>query len=121
MAVVVLPGDVAAGWRPLTAAEDDVAVALIAESLVLLTALVPGLALLSEDLVKLVVVKMVRRVMKNPDGYRIRDMSIDDYSEGGTVDSALSTGELYVSSEELGWLGIRTAGKAFEIKLGGSS
>ena len=120
MSVAVLPEDVAAGWRPLTDAEVSVAEAQITEALVLLSAEVPTLAAQSEDIVKLVVVKMVRRVLKNPEGFRIRNESIDDYTEGGTVDSSLSTGELYVSSQELKWLGVRGSGRAFEIRLGGS-
>lgn len=119
MAVYVYPEDVAAGWRPLTDAEISVAEAQISEALVLLAAEVPALASQSEDIVKLVVVKMVRRVLKNPDGYRIAPGgSIDDYTEsGGTVDSSLSTGELYVSAQELKWLGVRGAGRAFEVRL----
>ncbi|QWY79639.1 head-tail adaptor Ad1 [Arthrobacter phage Persistence] len=117
MTVAVLPDDVAAGWRPLTDAESEVAAAQIAEALVLLGVLVPDLAAKSEDIVKLVVVKMVRRVLKNPDGYRIKNESIDDYTEGGTIDASLSTGELYASPEELKWLGVRGAGRAFEVRL----
>ncbi len=117
MAVVVLPSDVAAGWRPLTAAEDLIAAGLIAEAITLLTVTVPGFDSKDEGIARLVVSRMVRRVMKNPDGYRIRDTSIDDYTEGGTVDSALSTGELYASADELAWLGVRAVGpRAFEIR-----
>lgn len=119
MAAIVLSSDVAAGWRPLTAAEDPVATRLISEAFVLLRVLVPGLDSKSDDLVTLVIVKMVRRVLKNPDGYRVRSESVDDYADGGTIDSALSTGEIYVSPEELGWLGVRPSGRrAFEIRLG---
>lgn len=122
MAVAVLPEDVAAGWRPLTDAEFSVAEAQIGEALVMLSVEVPGFASQPEDIVKLVVVKMVRRVLKNPEGFRITPGgSIDDYTEGGgTVDSSLSTGELYVSPQELKWLGVRGGGRAFEIRLGGS-
>lgn len=123
MAVVVLPSDVAAGWRPLTAAEDLIATSLIAEAITLLTVTVPGFDAKDPGVAKLVVSRMVRRVMKNPDGYRVRNESIDDYSDGGTIDSALSTGELYASDQELGWLGIKPASetkRAFEIRLGGS-
>lgn len=121
MAAIVLSSDVAAGWRPLTTAEGPVATQLISEAFVLLRVLVPGLDSKSDDLVKLVVVKMVRRVLKNPDGFRVRNESIDDYSDGGTVDSALSTGELYVSTDELGWLGVRASGlRAFQIRPGGA-
>jgi hypothetical protein len=119
MAVVVLPSDVAAGWRPLSTAEEVTAAGLIAEALTLLTVTVPGFDSKDEGISRLVVSRMVRRVMKNPDGYRVRNESIDDYTEGGTVDSALSTGELYASTDELAWLGVRAAGpRAFEIRLG---
>lgn len=120
MAVVVTSADVASGWRPLTAAEDPVATTLIGEAQTILAATAGDLTGKSDDLVRLVVVKMVRRVLKNPDGMRVRDMGIDDYREGGTVDSSLSTGELYVAPDELGWLGVRRAGRAFEVRLGGS-
>jgi len=115
--VVVTPDDVAAGWRPLSDAEALVAQGLITEALVLLTVAVPGFDAKDEGVARLVVSRMVRRVMKNPDGYRIRNESIDDYTEGGTVDSALSTGELYASTDELGWLGVHAAGlRSFEIR-----
>jgi hypothetical protein len=119
MAVAVLPEDVAAGWRPLTDAESVVAETQIAEALVLLSAQVPSLASKDEDLVALVVKKMVRRYLKNPEGYRVDpSMSIDDYTEGGgTRDSSISTGELYVSGDDLRLLGVRT-GRAFEVRLG---
>lgn len=119
MAFVVTSTDVAAGWRPLSAAEETAAAGLIVEALVLLGAKVSDLDAKSEDLVKLVVARMVRRVLKNPDGWRVAPGSgIDDYTEGGgTRDSSLSTGEVYVSSEELGLLGVRGAGRAFEVRL----
>lgn len=123
MAIYVRPEDVAAGWRPLTAGEIVTAEGLIEEATVLLHVLVPGVDSMDELIVRFVAVRMIRRVMKNPDGYRVRDESIDDYSDGGTIDSSLSTGELYVSDQELGWLGIKPASatkRAFEVQLGGS-
>ncbi|MFE4229133.1 hypothetical protein ACFRJ8_14735 [Arthrobacter sp. NPDC056886] len=120
MAVFVTSDDVAAGWRPLSPAEVVTADGLIAEALVLLAVTVPGLDDKDPNIARLVVARMVRRVMKNPDGYRIRNESIDDYTEGGTVDSALSTGELYASEVELGWLGVAPESavkpRAFEIR-----
>lgn len=117
MTVAVLPEDVAAGWRPLSDAEVIVAETQIGEALVLLSGKVPSLASKDDDLVALVVKKMVRRYLKNPEGYRIDPgSSIDDYTEGGgTRDSSLSTGELYVSDDELSLLGVRT-GRAFEVR-----
>lgn len=120
MPVFVTPEDVAAGWRPLTEAETGAAEELILRATVLLGVKVPNLDAKPDAIVKLVIESMVRRVLKNPDGYRIRNESIDDYTDGGTIDSSLSTGELYVSDEELTYFGVRGAGRAFEIRLGGS-
>jgi hypothetical protein len=123
MAVYVRPEDIAAGWRPLTDAEVVTAQGLIEEASVLLHIEVPNVDSLDEAIVRFVAARMVRRVLKNPGGYRIRNESVDDYSDGGTIDSALSTGELYVSEQELGWLGIKPASeikRSFEIRLGGS-
>lgn len=117
--VVVTSDDVAAGWRPLTADEVTAANGLIAYAGVLLAALVPGLDSKPDELVRLVIANMARRVLKNPDGYRITPGgSIDDYTEGaGTLDNTLSTGELYASADELSWLGVRTsAPRSFEIR-----
>jgi hypothetical protein len=119
MAVVVTPDDVAAGWRPLTDAEELVATQQIAEALVLLVTLVPGLDSQADDLVKLVVVRMVRRYMKNPDGFRSDTESIDDYSRTQVRDTALSAGDMSPWDSELAWLGVRRGG-AFEIRLGSS-
>jgi hypothetical protein len=122
--IYVRPEDSAGGWRPLTATEEATAPFLIEEASILLRVLVPALESLDEALTRFVVVRMIRRVMKNPEGYRVRNESIDDYSDGGTIDSALSTGELYVSEQELAWLGVKPDAEApkrsFEIRLGGS-
>lgn len=123
MAVVVTPDDVAAGWRPLTAAEVTAAEGLIVEALVLLAVKAPAFESFPEALVRVAVARAVRRVLKNPDGYRVRGSeSIDDYSvSGGTVDNTLSTGEIYFSAEELSWFGVTPEKpSAFEIVLGGS-
>ena len=118
--IQVTAEDVAAGWRSLSEAEVVTANGLLQEAQILLKIEVSDLAAKDPDVVKLAAVRMVRRVLKNPDGLRVRNESIDDYSEGGTVDSALSTGELYVSGQELAWLGVRQTSRAFEVKLGGS-
>jgi len=121
--VVVTPDDVAAGWRPLSDAEVLTASGLLVEAEVLLAVKAPAYESFAEALAKLAIVRAVRRVLKNPDGYRIRGSeSIDDYSVGGgTVDNALSTGEMYFSAEELSWFGVIVgAARAFEIRLGSS-
>jgi hypothetical protein len=119
--IQVTAEDVASGWRSLSEAEAETANGLLLEAQVMLKIEVPDLAAKDPDVVALVVKRMVRRVLKNPDGLRIRNESIDDYTEGGTVDSTLSTGELYASDQEIGWLGIiRQKKKAFEVRLAGS-
>ena len=117
MSVEVLPSDVAAGWRPLSESETAGAVALIPLARVLLGVKVADLDAKPDELVKFVIASMVRRVLKNPDGYRIRNEAIDDYSTGGTIDSSLSTGELRVSDDELSYFGVRSSGRAFEVRL----
>jgi len=120
--IQVTAEDVAAGWRSLSESEVVTANGLLLEAAVLLKIEVPDLAAKDPDIVKLAAVRMVRRVLKNPDGWRIDPgHSIDDYTEGGgTRDSAVSSGELYVSGQELRWLGVRQTSQAFEVKLGGS-
>ncbi|MFJ4287976.1 hypothetical protein ACIPY0_20225 [Paenarthrobacter nicotinovorans] len=120
--VVVTPDDVAAGWRPLTDAEDTTAEGLIAEALVLLAVKAPAFESFPEALARLAVARAVRRVLKNPDGYRVRGSeSIDDYSySGGTIDTTLSSGEIYFSAEELSWFGVKAEDepRSYEIRLG---
>ena len=122
--VVVTPDDVAAGWRPLSDAEVTTATGLIVEALVLLAVKAPAFASFPEALARLAVARAVRRVLKNPDGYRVRGSeAIDDYSySGGTIDTTLSSGEIYFSAEELSWFGVKAEDdpRAFEIRLGGS-
>jgi hypothetical protein len=121
MAVVVTPDDVALGWRPLSDEEATAAEGLIVRAGVVLGALVPDLDSKPDDLARVVIANMARRVLKNPDGYRIRNVSIDDYTEGGTVDNTLATGEVYPSADELAWLGVIVdKPRAFEIRLGSS-
>lgn len=52
--------------------------------------------LIEPDTVAGVIEDMVLRVARNPNGYR--QVSIDDYNR--TIDTALSTGQLYISDQE---------------------
>lgn len=96
-------GDVEDRWRPLTDQETTNAEALLADAWALLLARRPTLeaditaATVSEENVIRVVVAMVLRVLRNPDGKL--EESIDDYSY--RRDSAMSTGGLYVTTDEL--------------------
>jgi hypothetical protein len=63
--------------------------------------------------VRSVVARMVRRVLMNPEGARQRSQSVDDYSESVTVDSSLSSGEMFISPREMArLLGTRSSGGA---------
>jgi hypothetical protein len=103
----VLPVDLADRLgRPLTAAEDASAPALLADAWAVLLARDPSIdtrltgSTLNPDLVRAVVAAMVLRVMRNPDGKR--QEAIDDYS--WTRDTSVAAGALYVSSDELALL-----------------
>lgn len=68
-----------------------------------------------EATVRRVVSQAVRRVLLNPEGLRIRSSSIDDYQSSATVDTALSSGQLYLTEEEWSLLLPGTSGEAFTI------
>lgn len=95
--------DIETRWRTLTSDETTVATALINDAwaqLIQMADNVPGdLAgdAMDPALVQSVIAAAVIRVMKNPDGNRSE--SIEDYS--WTRDSAVSTGTLYFTDNEL--------------------
>lgn len=109
MAVSVIQTDLEAVWRPLTAAEAATVAGRSNSAWLRIAAAVPDIEArlaavppkTTTATVKDVMVSMMLRVFKNPDGLRSYGGSIDDGSENVTVDSALSTGELYVSAAEL--------------------
>lgn len=104
----VTVGDIEARFRPLTAAEQIVAQSLLDDAWAILmardatidTRLSATPATLDAALVRAVESAMVLRVLRNPDGKR--QESIDDYS--WTLDTAISSGMLYVSDDELALL-----------------
>lgn len=103
MTALVIVGDLEARWRSLTDAETVVANAMIDDAMTLLTVRRPTLladvtaGLVTQESVVFVVSAMVLRVLKNPESKR--QESIDDYS--WTRDTAVSSGALYVSDDEL--------------------
>lgn len=119
--MAVTATDIAAGWRPLSTAEQAVATAQIAEAVVALEGFAAqrGVVLggLNQALVDLVVKRMVRRFMKNPDGVRTHTESIDDYSTTDIRDNSLSAGEMFPNDADLSLLFGRGRG-AFEVVLG---
>jgi hypothetical protein len=63
---------------------------------------------LSDDIVRMVECQMVLRALRNPDGAKSGTVTIDDFTRSWTLDSANSSGTLYVSDDELRLLGATT-------------
>lgn len=109
--------DLEALWRPLSDAEKIVAQSWLDAAWTIVTARFPNIdarigdGSLNADLVSTVVSSMVLRVLRNPDGKR--QESIDDYS--WTRDNAVSSGLLYITPDELSWLGSGGPSGAFTI------
>jgi len=103
MANPATTADIEARWRPLAALETTNADALLDDAWALLLARRSTLeaditaGTVSEANVVRVVVAMVLRVLRNPDGKL--EEKIDDYSY--RRDSATSTGGLYLTDDEL--------------------
>lgn len=121
----VVPDDIRAIAFGVTIPEGDAANrqinALIAEAIILVEAGVPGLRRRVEDnetltaLTETIIKKMVLRVLKNPRS--LRSIGIDDLN--ATIDSAASTGELYLSDTEAALLAESTPGGLVgSIRLG---
>ena len=96
--------DVAVRWRPITDPDEDAQVqAYLDDAWSLLTDRLPSLptdldaGTPSAATVRRVMTAMVKRVMVNPDG--LLSETVDDYSY--RRDSAVSSGGLYVSADEL--------------------
>lgn len=106
MTAFATTADVAAAWRPLAPDEStfaefwlEQASEMIRDEFVTVDDRITA-GSLSAVIVKGVAVAMVIRLMKNPDGMRSVQESIEDYSVTRTRDSALSAGELYMSESE---------------------
>lgn len=108
--------------RPLTADETRVIPNWLAKAWRELQRVVPGIpdrvslppaadGFLDEADVIDVLVAMVERKVRNAAG--LRSWSTDDYDQ--TVDSALSSGQIYVSESEKDSLAVRTAGGSNQI------
>jgi hypothetical protein len=116
MQVSVTKADIENVWRPLTAAEAAVIPGLSNSAWIRVVGAVPGIApfldviapatepLVTMEAVQDVMASMIIRVLKNPESARIISESIDDYTNGRTLDDAISSGELYVSAFEVSML-----------------
>lgn len=103
MLVSVTQADIEKVWRPLSPAEVAVVPGLSSRAWIRVLAKVPTVETsgVSEAVIQDVMVSMIVRVLKNPDSARIINASIDDYTDGKTLDTAISSGEMYVSADEI--------------------
>jgi hypothetical protein len=120
MTISVTASDVAARWRVLTSDEAAVATVKIADAIALLNSRFPTLDAavpdtVPDEIIVPIVVDMVLRVLKNPEGLRSENLGQYAYVR----DNTLSSGALYVSLEEAatiaGALSVST-GRAFSIR-----
>ena len=119
------PADIAdleALWRPLGPDEIAGAAAWLDAAWAVLKIESPGIeqrvdaGTIDPAVVRTVMCSMVLRVLRNPDGRRQGAESIDDYSTSWTLDDRVSSGALYVSPIELGWLAGRRGGpRAYSV------
>lgn len=114
------PADIEARWRPLSSAESTVAQTHIDDAWLELQHYVPTMvtrleadpAELDVNVVKRVLAQMVKRVLKNPDGYQSEQ--IDDYKFVRAKEDA--SGELYITEKELALLAPGVSTGAFSIR-----
>lgn len=108
--------------RPLTVDEERVIPAWLARAWVILAAAVPGLEArltagqVSADLVQEVLVAMVERKVRNPEG--LRAYNVDDSTM--TIDQVMSSGQLAPTPDEIARLAppVARSGGLFSIQLG---
>jgi hypothetical protein len=99
--------DVESVWRPLTDAEKVVADGLLVQASAKLRARVPNIDARVADselvaaLAKIAVVNAVKRVLQNPEATRQISETAGPFSRNVTVDTALSSGLLYISDDDL--------------------
>lgn len=115
--------DLAARWKELSSAEEDMASALLDDAAVMLRAIIPDLDArladerLDADVLSLVSCRMVRRAMSAPAGFE----GVSAFNQGAgpfsqSVSFANPSGEMWVSRAERRMLGLGGGG-AFTVDL----
>jgi hypothetical protein len=119
------PEDIALVWRPLSSAEKLVARGLIAQAGTKLRMLVRGIDRLidGDELLTAVahdaVVNAVKRVLMNPEGLRQRSSTTGPFTDSDTVDTTLSSGQLYIDVDDItGLIPSQNAFRSFRIRPG---
>jgi hypothetical protein len=116
MQVTVEQSDIEKVWRPLTAEEAALIPGLSNRAWIRIQARFPDIEtntapvppatepLVSIDVVADVMASMIVRVLKNPESLRVRSESIDDHTDAATLDAAISSGEMYLTGDEVALL-----------------
>lgn len=93
-------------WRPLTDQESALVAGLSDRAWLRILAKVPGVyeSGIALEVIQDVMVSMIIRVLKNPDSARVISESIDDSTDSRTLDAAISSGEMYITADELAML-----------------
>lgn len=116
MQVSVTQADIEKVWRPLTADEGALVPGLSNRAWLRIQARFPDIEtttapvppatepLVSTELVADVMASMIVRVLKNPESLRVRSESIDDHTDAATLDAAISSGEMYLTPDEIALL-----------------
>jgi len=104
--ISVTKDDIEKEWRPLTEQESTITPGLSNKAWIRIVARFPDThdSGVDEGVIKDVMVSMIVRVLKNPDGARVISESIDDSTDSRTLDSTIASGEMYISADELAML-----------------
>lgn len=106
-ALLATPADVVEMFRPLNDQETINTAAMLRYVSALIRAKVPNLdarvsaGTLDTDLVLLAAIMPVKRVLMNQEGVRQKSENTGPFSDSFTLDSAISTGLLYVSADDV--------------------
>ena len=116
MPIAVEQADIEKVWRPLVTGEAALVPGLSNRAWLRIKARFPDIEVttsivppalepvISVDIVRDVMASMIVRVLKNPDSLRIRSESIDDHTDAATLDAAISSGEMYLTPDEVALL-----------------
>lgn len=116
MPIAVAQADIEKVWRPLATDEAALIPGLSNKAWTRIKARFPDIEVttsivppalepvISVDVVQDVMGSMIIRVLKNPDSLRIRSESIDDHTDAATLDAAISSGEMYLTADEIALL-----------------
>lgn len=128
--IVITSKDIEDEWRPLRPKESATIASksntawtrVVADTSDIVDKITAVPQMVATATVKSVMVSMIIRVLKNPDSARQQSRAVDDWSKSQTLDTSISTGEMYVSEYEHGLLNPRSEIPeygAYVVSLGG--